>query len=188
MPPLIASVLAPGTLAGTLQPTLDGYGLLLRPWRDSDARAVVDAYRDPEVQRWVRHRVDPVEAPAWIADWHARWVNEAGAGWAVVDAEVVVGFVGLPRINLHEGAAELAYWTCAPARGRGIAYRAGMILVDWAERVMSFHRVELSHAVANTRSCTVAQRLGFDLEGVRRRQGRHADGWHDMHWHARVAG
>jgi RimJ/RimL family protein N-acetyltransferase len=34
----------------------------------------------------------------------------------------------------------------------------------------------------------VGEKTGFLLEGTRRSALRHADGWHDMHLHAHVAG
>jgi RimJ/RimL family protein N-acetyltransferase len=33
----------------------------------------------------------------------------------------------------------------------------------------------------------VAEKAGFAAEGVKRGAGWHADGWHDMHLHARLA-
>ena len=33
----------------------------------------------------------------------------------------------------------------------------------------------------------VATRAGFRLEGTKRGDALHADGWHDMHLHARVS-
>jgi ribosomal-protein-alanine N-acetyltransferase len=48
--------------------------------------------------------------------------------------------------------------------------------------------MELSHSTLNPASCRVAGNSGYRLEGTRRRAGLHADGWHDMHLHARLAG
>ncbi|WP_326839311.1 GNAT family N-acetyltransferase [Rhodococcus sp. AQ5-07] len=46
--------------------------------------------------------------------------------------------------------------------------------------------MELEHSIHNPRSCRVATKAGFNEEGVRRGSARHADGWHDMHVHARL--
>lgn len=40
---------------------------------------------------------------------------------------------------------------------------------------------------ANAASCRVALKAGFAAEGTRRSAALHADGWHDMHLHARIA-
>ncbi|WP_306490547.1 GNAT family N-acetyltransferase [Rhodococcus erythropolis] len=57
---------------------------------------------------------------------------------------------------------------------------------EWAFREVGFHRLELEHSIHNPRSCRVATKAGFSEEGVRRGSARHADGWHDMHVHARL--
>jgi RimJ/RimL family protein N-acetyltransferase len=74
------------------------------------------------------------------------------------------------------------------ARGTGVAARAVGALVGWALGDVGLHRLELVHAVANTASCRVAGKAGYALEGTLRSAMLHADGWHDMHLHARVNG
>ena len=51
---------------------------------------------------------------------------------------------------------------------------------------VGLHRIELLHSTGNAASCRVAEKAGYVLEGTKRRQGLHADGWHDMHLHARL--
>jgi RimJ/RimL family protein N-acetyltransferase len=56
----------------------------------------------------------------------------------------------------------------------------------WAFNTLELHRVELYHSMSNAASCRVARHAGFATEGVKRREAFHADGWHDMHIHARL--
>jgi RimJ/RimL family protein N-acetyltransferase len=46
--------------------------------------------------------------------------------------------------------------------------------------------IELTHSVHNVASCRVAAKCGFPFEGTLRGAGRHSDGRHDMHLHARL--
>jgi RimJ/RimL family protein N-acetyltransferase len=126
----------------------------------------------------------------WIAEWRDGWAGERDAQWAVADAATgrLLGRVALRGIVLGDGVAEVAYWTVAAARGQGVAARATAALTRWALDEVGFHRLELSHAVANEASCRVARRTGFALEGTKRSALLHPDGWHDMHLHARVRG
>jgi ribosomal-protein-alanine N-acetyltransferase len=39
----------------------------------------------------------------------------------------------------------------------------------------------------NPVSCRVAENAGYRLEGTKRAEAMHADGWHDMHLHARLS-
>ncbi|MBH5134259.1 GNAT family N-acetyltransferase [Streptomyces sp. G3] len=192
MPYLNRPVLPAGTLSRTPQPTIPtGDGLLLRPWRAEDAPAVHAAFQDPVMHQWhIRAADSEEEVRGWIAEWQQAWDRESNVQWAVADAadDRLLGRVALRQVLLGDGVAEVAYWTTAGARGRGVAARATRTLARWALDEIGFQRLELSHAVANEASCRVAQKAGFALEGTKRSALLHPDGWHDMHLHARVRG
>ncbi|MFE9289345.1 GNAT family N-acetyltransferase [Streptomyces olivaceus] len=192
MPYLTRPVIAEGTLSRTPQPALPtGDGLLLRPWRADDAPAVHAAFQDPAMHQWHARAADSEdEVRGWIAEWQRAWEGERGAQWAVADAsdDRLLGRVALREVVLGDGVAEVAYWTTAAARGRGVAARATRALAHWALDGIGFQRLELLHAVANEASCRVAHKSGFALEGTKRSALLHPDGWHDMHLHARVRG
>jgi [ribosomal protein S5]-alanine N-acetyltransferase len=187
VPMLTRPVLPPGALARRRQPTLAGDGIVLRPWRTGDTAAVVQAYSDPDIKRWHARSMSAAEAESWIAAWPDRWAAETGGGWAITDATKVLGQISLRRIDLAEGLSEVSYWVLPTARGRGIATRALCALTGWAFGDLGLHRVELQHSTQNAASCRVAAGAGFQFEGVKRREALHADGWHDMHLHARLA-
>ncbi|MEV5883338.1 GNAT family N-acetyltransferase [Streptomyces sp. NPDC052020] len=192
MPYLTRAVLPAGTLSRTPQPTLPaGDGLVLRPWRTEDAPAVFHAFQDPAMHQWhIRAADSEEETRGWIAEWQRAWARERNVQWAVADAadDRLLGRVALRNILLGDGVAEVAYWTLAEARGRGVAARATAALAGWALDEIGFHRLELTHSVRNQASCRVAGKTGFALEGTKRSALRHPDGWHDMHLHARVRG
>ncbi|GIH19008.1 acetyltransferase [Rugosimonospora africana] len=169
------------------QPEIDANGLLIRPWRPSDRSAVVAAFADPAIQRWHCRSMTDEEAAGWISSWPRRWRDETDAAWAVLDAATVVGQIGLRRVDLAEGVASVSYWVLPDARGRRIAPRALGTLATWSFRTLGLHRLQLSHSTANRASCRVAQHAGFVPEGTKRGEARHADGWHDMHLHARLS-
>ena len=186
MPLSTVPVLSPGALAGLVQPELRAEELVLRPWAPTDVATVHAAYADPDIERWHARAMTPTEAAAWVASWPGRWRAESGAGWAVTRDGAVVGQLSLRRIDLGEGLAEISYWVLPAARGAGVAPRALGALCAWAFGELGLHRLEVAHSTANAGSCRVAERAGFPLEGTKRRQALHADGWHDMHLHARL--
>ncbi len=175
-------------MAALPQPELHADGVVLRPWRASDRAAVVAGYADPDIQRWHCRSLTGDEASDWIAAWPDRWRTETGAGWAVTAAGTVAGQLSLRRINLVDGVAEVSYWVLPVARGRRIAPRALGAVTAWAFRILRLHRIEVAHSVRNVASCRVTQLAGFPLEGTKRGEVRHTDGWHDMHLHARIDG
>lgn len=172
------------------QPVLaaDG-GLVLRPWRPDDAAGLMAAYADPAIQRWHRRRLDSVEEAAeLIATWTRGWTAETRACWALTDgAEALLGRLSL-RMRLEEGTGEFGYWVLPAARGAGVAPRALQAGTPWALGDLGLHRVELVHSTANQASCRVAAKAGYELEGTMRGALLHADGWHDVHLHAKIAG
>ncbi|MEU8388356.1 GNAT family N-acetyltransferase [Micromonospora sp. NPDC048842] len=189
MPLLVAPALPAGSLAAQEQPHLPVRpGLALRPWRDDDAPAVRVAFDCPQIQRWHVRRIDgDDEARSWTAQWAGRWRDETAASWAIVDADDrPLGQVGLRGVLLVEASAQLSYWLLPAVRGRGVATEALLALTRWSFTRAGLHRLALEHSTVNAASCRVATRAGFTEEGMARGSVRHADGWHDMHLHARL--
>ncbi|MFJ8311610.1 MULTISPECIES: GNAT family N-acetyltransferase [unclassified Streptomyces] len=188
----IPSVVPAGRMARQAQPSfvLPG-GRQLRPWRESDADVLLAASRDPAIVRW--NRVEPLSARAArekIAGWGQRWTDEAAAIWAISrrDDDEAVGLMGIADLDLRGGSGEILYWLLPTGRGAGAALDATLRVSRWALEELGLHRIRITHSVANPASCRVAQRAGYALEGTMRSALLHADGWHDEHLHARVAG
>jgi RimJ/RimL family protein N-acetyltransferase len=172
------------------QPVLTAEGgLILRPWRRDDAAAVLEGHNDAVIQRWHRRRLDSIEeAGQLISSWAEEWAAETRACWAVTgDSGQLLGRLSL-RTLLGQGLGEVGYWVLPAARGAGAAPRAVEAATTWAFEDLGLHRIELVHSVANRASCRVAAKAGYELEGTMRSALLHADGWHDMHLHARIAG
>ncbi|MEU7048252.1 GNAT family N-acetyltransferase [Streptomyces eurythermus] len=187
----IPDVVPAGRMAGRAQPLLAlPDGLRLRPWRPEDAEALLAAGQDADIRRWNLFTVaDAAQARARIARMHERWRAETGAVWALARPDgPAAGLAGLNDVDLAGGGAELVYWLLPEARGAGLAVAAVRRLTRWALDDLGLHRLRLCHSTANPASCRVAERAGFRYEGTQRSALLHADGWHDQHLHARVAG
>ncbi|MEV7419411.1 GNAT family protein [Streptomyces sp. NPDC089919] len=190
-----------------------GGGFSLRAWRAADAGVLAESCRDPEILRWNRPEALTVEgARERILRWRGRWEAGAAAIWAVVavgsgggagsaDASgfpgapgssgsvgVPVGLIGLADIDLAGGSGEFLYWLLPGGRGYGVMTRATVRVSRWAVESVGLQRLRITHSVRNPASCRVAEGAGFAYEGTMRRALLHADGWHDEHLHARVAG
>ena len=183
MPQLVPPVL---TGLPAEQPVLTVGDLVLRPWQDADAAALLQAYADPDVRRWHVECLDAAEACAYAARWADLWRAGSRAGWAVERGGELAGRVTLTRLVLDAGQAEVTYWTMPAARGTGVAPAAVGAVSTWAFG-LGFHRLELQHSTQNPSSCRVAEKACFGAEGTKRSAGLHLDGWHDMHLHARLA-
>jgi RimJ/RimL family protein N-acetyltransferase len=165
-------------------------GLELRQWRQDDAAALLLAQRDALVARYAAFLLaDTRDALATVQRYAAAWSDGDGVAWAIGSHGGEL--LGSLRFALHDaglGCGSVGYWLSPHARGRGVAsdaLRLGSRLVF--ER-LGWHRIELSHAVENERSCAVGRRAGYRSEGTLRDGMRYpVDGrWSDEHLHARL--
>ena len=156
----------------TVEPTATAPALTLRPWRAPDIPALVAAFRDEEMRRWLVNSVnDEDEARAMLARQDAGWANGTRLSWAIEEeGAVVVGHFVIKAASPPETLATgIGYWTVAEARGRGIAARCVRAATEWlfgGQGIMSADEIELLHTVGNEGSCRVAQKCGYALESV----------------------
>ena len=88
----------------------------------------------------------------------------------------IVGASGLHRIDWSVPRFEIGYWVRTPDAGRGYVSETVTVLCDLAFDRLGARRVEIRADTRNTRSRAVPERLGFELEGVLRRDCLHVDG------------
>ena len=178
-------------MANNEQPILTTDAITIRPWVETDAAGVTEAFREPSIQQWHMRRLDTEkEAVAWLEEWQRRWRLETDASWAVTgeDGATLLGYIALRSIELEFGFAEVTYWVLPPFRSRGVATDACAVVAGWALDDLGLHRLEVRHSIANIASCRVASNAGFEAEATLRSALLHHDGWHDMHLHSRIAG
>ncbi|MEU8703904.1 GNAT family N-acetyltransferase [Streptomyces sp. NPDC048565] len=153
--------------------TLTAGTLLLRPWRRDDLPALLAAYDDPAMRRWLRTQVpDAGEGEHWLTVQEEGWASGTRLSFAATDTArdgELVGSVALNRPVPGVESAEAGYWTSAGARGRGVAPRALGALTDWAFTTFAaegLRRLELIHQVDNEASCRVAEKSGYALAEI----------------------
>lgn len=150
--------------------------LTLRPWRASDADAVMDAMQDRSMFEFL-----PLPDPYTRTDADAfvtRYGDEGradgtGIGSAVVETSTgrLVGSAAL-RFPAVRGstAATIGYWVAAAGRGNGYSAEASRVLTHWAF-AHGIARVEIRCATGNVASAKSALAAGFRFEGVLRGEG-----------------
>jgi RimJ/RimL family protein N-acetyltransferase len=126
---------------------------------------------DEGVRRYTRVPSDPSPdfASAWIARYEEGWRDGSRAGFAIeaLDGE----FLGLGMfvdIEWDGRQAEIGYVVAPAARGRGVATRTVRLLTAWGFSQLGLERIELWIDVTNPGSETVAERTGYQREGVLR--------------------
>lgn len=164
------------------EPLVDG-ATLLRPWRDSDLRAVAEACRDPEIARWtsVPDNYSEADARAFLLYRYDALLAGTTAPFAVVSSsDQLLGSIALMRIDWQHHRAEAGYWLARWGRGQGHATRALRMISDWGFETLRLGRIGLYAATGNAASQRVAERAGFVREGTLRAYMRGKDGQQDM--------
>jgi len=164
-------------------PLIDG-PTALRPWRDSDLGALVDACRDPEIVRWTRvpERYSETDARSYMLQRYDAVMAGTSAPFAIVAAgqETLLGSISLMRLAWEHRRGEVGYWLARGARGHGHATRAVGLICAWAFDSLGLERIDLLAATGNPLSQGVAERCGFTREATLRSYMRGKDGQQDM--------
>jgi ribosomal-protein-serine acetyltransferase len=134
----------------------------------------IDANRDRlrPYMPWERTTRSPDDVRAFIERSLASPTDEDANGIWV--AEEFAGNVGL-RVDTEMNTGEIGYWNVRSFEGRGLITEACRRFVEHGFRERMLHRIEIHAAVDNLRSRSVAERLGFTLEGTMRDGHRKPD-------------
>jgi len=146
-------------------------GIVLRSWHPGDAARVFEVCQDPQIQHWLPTHPRPytdADARAFVTD----ALGHGPYQLAVVEAGSVVGSVGL-HLARHETGG-IGYWCAREARRPGPHHAGGAnaLLLD----ELSLERLQLTTDVDNRASQRVAEKVGFQREGVIRSHLRHPNG------------
>lgn len=165
---MASTELAPPLPTLELGPDLPGWAL--RAWRRDDATSLARHADNPNVWRWMSdafaHPYTLEVANYWVTRGH---IEFGGDNWAIALDDVAVGGCGI-----HWGQqqfrcnAEVGWWLGEPYWGRGVVTRVAAVLVARAFRDPGITRVFAPIHTGNARSMRVAEKNGFQLEGVQR--------------------
>lgn len=114
-------------------------------------------------------------APAAVHLDHAREFVNAAEGFAIRENGVLVGSIALRVIAHNTGS--VGYWCAPQARGRGIMTRALRRVCRYALDDIAVDRIEMTADRDNIASHRVAEKAGFQREGVMRSKFAHPDGY-----------
>jgi RimJ/RimL family protein N-acetyltransferase len=90
------------------------------------------------------------------------------ARFAAVDGESFLGLFLLHSFSWQHRRADCGFLVVPAARGRGVALEALRLLVGWAFAALGLQRVGLATLEENVATQRLAERAGFQREGVLR--------------------
>ena len=148
--------------------------MTLRPWHHGDVPTLVDCIDgDEAISRWLDMIPQPYgarEALLWIDQASSYWREGTAAPFALTAAESgeVVGGVGFRWVGEEHAVGEVGYWIRSDARGRGLTTRGVDLISRWAIEALGCERLQLRADEDNVPSQLVAERAGFQREGILR--------------------
>ncbi|MFP6834812.1 MAG: GNAT family N-acetyltransferase [Pseudomonadales bacterium] len=158
---------------------LESPRLILRVPVSADAPAVNVAVMDSfqELNVWMDWAAEPQsleQSREFCADARKKWNSDESYGLIMIrkDDGVIVGATGYPSIDWQVPKFEIGYWCRTMFVGHGYASEATRALARLAFDAHQAVRVELRMDDQNERSWRVAERMGFELEGVLRGEVR----------------
>jgi len=137
----------------------------LRPPDERDLSTIERGIRDADV---IRAFGRPKASAQELLDLNRRhWDDGTAATFAICDAaDECVGHV---FVNLSAAArGSVGYWLLPQVRGMGLATRAVRLVAVWALRDLGLARLALLTERSNQPSQRVAERSGFQREGILR--------------------
>ena len=152
---------------------LRGDGLILRPLGATDLPRIVEACSDPLFARWLpwlRGGYTLERAEEFVTDFASSNWESGQPIWALcfeVDPDSLIGVLDLR--DRGQGEWEIGYWMRPEVRGRGLMITANHLALNHVFSSLGALRVMHYARVGNTPSRSVARRLGFVPEGVRRK-------------------
>ena len=151
-------------------PVLNCGRVILRPYRDADAKDFNEYMREEETARyllWSPH-FNLQDTKGYVDFMLRNYRKNLPSDWAVVLRETgkVIGNCGFTSVETRNECAELGYVLSPAYWGRGLMREAmeGVLSVCFGQ--LQAHRAVLRIMEENERSRRFAERMGFRLEGT----------------------
>jgi ribosomal-protein-serine acetyltransferase len=135
--------------------------------------SLVDKNRDyiREWLTWVEKTKSINDVEIKIKELEEKEQKGEGINFGIWYKNKLVGVVGFNFINKEHKKAAIGYWLDKDYQGKGIMTASCRLLIGYGFNQLGLHRIEISCATGNNKSCAIPQRLGFTREGKFRESG-----------------
>ena len=144
--------------------------LILRNWRDSDAKALYEMCLDEALRK------SGIDFYNSITDSQSAiqcWMNDSGFK-VIADKrnDNFIGFISLGGMNRYDGYMEIEYAIAAPYRNNGYAIQAVKRMLDYGFKEMNLSVIAAWVRSHNRASISVLDKCSFTFEGRLRKHAR----------------
>jgi ribosomal-protein-serine acetyltransferase len=147
--------------------------LKIQSWLKSDTQELfdlVDANREMLQQWliWVPLTKSKTDIEEFIDKSQKEYSKKNGMQMGLWDQENLIGTIGLNNIDLVNNKASIGYWLSSDYQGKGAMAKAVKSLMAYGFDTLNLNKIELKIAKKNSKSKSIAERLGFQKEGLLR--------------------
>ena len=154
---------------------IEGALVIARTYRDQHIDALYEAVNEsiPEVSRyetWCHEEYTLDEAAQYVNWWQQAWDEGSGYYFAIEEKAtgMFLGSCGLNGPILAHKRAGLGYWMRSSRTGHGFGTDAARTVLAFGFETLGLERIEMEIAVDNAASLRIADKLGFQQEGILR--------------------
>ena len=149
---------------------VEGSRCAIRPWRLSDADAIVKHANNPNIARQLRDRFPHPYTRRHAAEFleHAT-IGEPTSHFAIEVSGEAVGGVGFVRgSDVERYSAEIGYWLGEALWGRGITTESVSLVTEYVFTQLEILRLFALPFADNAPSRRVLEKAGYSCEGILR--------------------
>lgn len=149
---------------------VEGSRCAVRPWRVTDADAIVKHANNPNIARQLRDRFPHPYTRRHALEFLEHATSSAPtAHFAIEVAGEAVGGVGFVRgTDVERYSAEIGYWLGESLWGRGIATESVALVTGYVFTQLDILRLFALPFADNTASRRVLEKAGYSCEGILR--------------------
>jgi [ribosomal protein S5]-alanine N-acetyltransferase len=172
-------------------PTLETDRLVIRAFDESDAPALFEHAKNPNVTRftlWDHHK-SISDTEMFVRDYaRCRYIEHTPEPLAITlrGDPRPIGAVGCFWASQPNKTMELGYWLAEPFWGRGLTAEACRAVVDSAFANHGPRRIQARVIVGNVASVRVLEKIGFQFEGTLRASLFRRGAFEDVMYFARI--
>lgn len=150
--------------------------LILRPPKKTDWKDIVEGASDLSVSKMllvVPHPYRKKDALSWINSCIKKWKKKDKSDYTffiILKSEnKVIGATGLHEIDKRQGKAVTGSWINKKYWRNGYILESKVPVLDFAFKKLKLRKIETAAFVENIASNNMSQKLGFKLEGTKRK-------------------
>jgi len=160
-------------------------GIEIRQFKPADGAAIFGLVEKNraylrEWLPWVDYTQSVADVESFISRASQQLADGRGPNAGIWVEGALCGSIGCHPIDWSNRNCSIGYWLDAGFQGKGLVSQCCTSLLDYLFDDLFLHRVTIRCGTANTRSCAIPARLGFQREGVIREAEWVSNRWIDL--------